>query len=284
MLLVRKLEAKINLIRYTIGSDQSVLDEEPIPQQFTEDLYSKDEKARIKAFEKILETSELLAVDNLFLDDLRDFDENENISDDYKEIVRTIPKGKWARIIQQNQDLSFDHVAHILDDKESSGYFVGFTDNSEAGERIATSEGLLLIRSTKENNERYLDTFKSKVEFENKVRLYIEESDIPSDNPITQYNVNQTQAISTLLNRMIDFGYPVDLVTKTRECIYHSQNAYVKKQIGEGLRKVRRHMNQNEPIDNNLIDVFTKLSGDFIKGEVSEVAQLSEFIHIFSNK
>lgn len=43
-------------------------------------------------------------------------------------------------------------------------------------------------------------------------------------------------------------------------------------------------MNQNEPIDNNLIDVFTKLSSDFIKGEVSEVAQLSEFIHIFSNK
>jgi len=284
LLLVRKLEAKINLIRYTIGSDQSVLDEEPIPQQFTEDLYSKDEKARIKAFEKILETSELLAVDNLFLDDLRDFDENENISDEYKEVVRTVPKGKWARIIQQNQDLAFDHVVHILDDKESSGYFVGFRDESEAGERIATSEGLLLIRSIKENNERYVDRFQSKVEFENKVRLYIQESDIPAGNPVSQYNINQTQAINILLNRMIEYGYPVELVTKTRECIYHSQNAYVKKQIGEGLRKVRRRMNQNEPIDNNLIDLFTKLSIAFTKGEISEVAQLSEFIHIFSNK
>ena len=284
LLLVRKLEAKINLIRYTIGSDQSVLDEEPIPQQFTEDLYSKDEKARIKAFEKILETSELLAVDNLFLDDLRDFDDSEAFPVEYKEMVRAIPKGKWAKIIQQNQDLAFDHVAHILDDKGSSGYFIGFKDDSETGERIATSEGMLLIRSTKENNKRYLDTFRSKVEFENKVRLYIQESDIPSDNPVTQYNINQTQAINTLLNRMIDFGYPVTLVTKTRECIYHSQNAFVKKQIGEALRKVRRHINQNEPIDNSMIEIFTRLSSDFIKGEVSEVAQLSEFLHIFSNK
>lgn len=284
LLLVRKLEAKINLIRYTIGSDQSVLDEEPIPQQFTEDLYSKDEKARIKAFEKILETSELLAVDNLFLDDLRDFDESETFSEEYKELVRTIPKGKWARIIQQNADLAFDHVAHILDDKDTSGYFVGFHDDSEKGERIATTEGLLLIRSTKENNERYFDTFRSKVEFENNVRLYIQESDITPLNQAANYNINQTQAINALLRRMGDFGYPVDLIEKTRECIYHSQNAYVRRQIGEGLRKIRRHINQNEPIDNNLIEIFTSLSADFTKGEISEVAQLSEFIHIFSNE
>lgn len=284
LLLVRKLEAKINLIRYTIGSDQSVLDEEPIPQQFTEDLYSKDEKARLKAFEKILETSELLAVDNLFLDDLRDFDESEIFSAEYKEVVRTIPKGKWARIIQQNHELAFDRIAHILDERETSGYFVGFNDSTEAGERIATTEGLLSIRATKENNDRYTDTFKSKVEFENKVRLYIQESDIPADNPLTQYNVNQTQAINILLNRMIELGYPVDLIEKTRECIYHSQNAYVKKQIGEGLRKVRRHINQNLVIDNNLIEIFTSLSSEFVKGEATEVAQLSEFIHIFSNK
>jgi ERCC4-related helicase len=55
--LVSKLQDKINLIRYTIGSDQSVLDEDPIPQDFTEDLYSRDEKKRLEAFRKIFETS-----------------------------------------------------------------------------------------------------------------------------------------------------------------------------------------------------------------------------------
>lgn len=197
LLLVRKLEAKINLIRYTIGSDQSVLDEEPISTAIHRRPLQQRRESTDKSIWENFRTLELLAVDNLFLDDLRDFDESEIFSDEYKEIVRTIPKGKWARIIQQNKDLAFDHVAHILDDKDTSGYFVGFLDASEAGERIATSEGLLLIRSTKENNERYLDTFRSKVEFENKVRLYIQESDIPSNNPITQYNVNQTQAIIT---------------------------------------------------------------------------------------
>jgi ERCC4-related helicase len=76
--LVSKLQDKINLIRYTIGSDQSVLDEEPIPQDFTEDLYSRDEKKRLEAFRKIFETSELLAAEDLFMDDLREFDRNEN--------------------------------------------------------------------------------------------------------------------------------------------------------------------------------------------------------------
>ncbi len=51
--LVSKLQDKINLIRYTIGSDQSILDEEPVPQDFTEELYSRDEKKRMAAFEKI---------------------------------------------------------------------------------------------------------------------------------------------------------------------------------------------------------------------------------------
>ena len=41
--LVRKLQAKIDLIRYTVGTDQSILDEDPTPQDFTEDLYSRDE-------------------------------------------------------------------------------------------------------------------------------------------------------------------------------------------------------------------------------------------------
>ena len=38
-----------------MGTDQSVLDEEPIPQDFTEEVYSRDEKKRLAALKKIME-------------------------------------------------------------------------------------------------------------------------------------------------------------------------------------------------------------------------------------
>ncbi len=109
MRLVSKLQDKINLIRYTIGSDQSVLDEEPIPQDFTEDLYSRDEKKRLEAFRKIFETSELLAAEDLFMDDLREFDRNGNFDASYKEKIKNLPKGKWGKVQMRKAEDDYSH-------------------------------------------------------------------------------------------------------------------------------------------------------------------------------
>ncbi len=128
--LVSKLQDKINLIRYTIGSDQSVLDEEPIPQDFTEDLYSRDEQKRLAAFQKIYETSELLAAEDLFMDDLRAFDRDEILDAGYKEQIKNLPKGKWGKIQMKKEEEDFVHLAHLAageDETSEAGYFVAFT-------------------------------------------------------------------------------------------------------------------------------------------------------------
>ena len=115
--LVRKLQDKINLIRYTVGTDQSILDEDPTPQDFTEELYSRDEKKRLAAFQKIFETSELLAAEDLFMDDLREFDRNENYPAGYKEKIKNLPKGKWGKVQMRKEDDDYKHLAHLLQEK-----------------------------------------------------------------------------------------------------------------------------------------------------------------------
>ncbi len=279
--LVKKLEAKINLIRYTIGSDQSVLDEEPIPQQFTEDLYSKDEKARLKAFNKIFETSEFLAVDNLFLDDLRDFDSNKDITDNYKELIKNLPKGKWGKITIQDDEKKFDKLVHIIAENNVAGYFAGFKSEYSSGELLNTSEGLLRIRATKEDNKRYKDIFQNKIEFEKTVSNFINEVYIAPEQHTNTYNKNQIFAMEILFQKMEEYGYPVELIEKTAKCINHTQNAFTKKQILDNLSKLSKRINKNIAIDNNLIDDFIKLSKDFIE-EITEPPQLKEFIYIFS--
>jgi superfamily II DNA/RNA helicase len=157
--LVRKLEDKINLIRYTIGTDQSILDEDPEPQDYTEDLYSRDEKKRLAAFQKIFETSELLAAEDLFMDDLRAFDRNEEFALTYKEQIKNMPKGKWGKVQMRKEEDDFIHLAHLAAGEEETleaGYFVAFTKD-KIGELLTTTEGLLHIKATSEQNERFAD-------------------------------------------------------------------------------------------------------------------------------
>jgi hypothetical protein len=195
--LIRKLQDKINLIRYTIGSDQSVLDEEPIPQDFTEDLYSRDEKKRLAAFQKIFETSELLAAEDLFMDDLRAFDRNEEFTPTYKEQIKNLPKGKWGKVQMRKEDDEFIHLAHLAageDEALEAGYFVAFTKD-KIGELLTTTEGLLYIKATSDQNQRFADKFKNKPETETYILDFIQRYQFSEEEHQVRYNQPQQAAI-----------------------------------------------------------------------------------------
>ena len=227
--LVRKLEEKINLIRYTIGSDQSILDEEPIPQDFTEDLYSRDEKKRLEAFKKIFDSSEFLAADDLFMDDLREFDRSEKYNDVYKNNVKTLPKGKWESVQMRADEDDFVHMAHMVDEKNEAGYFVTF-DKDQTGELITPTEGLLHIKATSDQNQRFKDTFSNKPPTESYITNFIKTYQFTEDEHKNRFNTSQEEAIILLRNKMIEYGYPVETIEKVYNCIMYSQNAYYNKQ------------------------------------------------------
>jgi superfamily II DNA or RNA helicase len=279
--LVRKLQDKINLIRYTIGSDQSVLDEEPIPQDFTEDLYSRDEKKRMEAFQKIFETSELLAAEDLFMDDLREFDRNTEREESYKTKIKNLPKGKWGHIQMRKEEEDFVHLAHLMDNKNEAGYFVAFSKD-KIGELLTTSEGLLYIKATSDQNERFKDRFKNKPESEEYILNFIQQYQFAEDDHINRYNEPQTAAIGFLVNKMQEYGYAVTEIEKVYNCIIYSQNAYINKQNMKLVRQINRLVRQNKHIGDELIKLFISMANQYKPDEKTEKAPLEEIIQIFA--
>ncbi|MFH1789891.1 MAG: SNF2-related protein, partial [bacterium] len=282
--LVRKLEDKINLIRYTIGSDQSVLDEEPIPQDFTEDLYSRDEKKRLEAFRKIFETSELLAAEDLFMDDLREFARNEQYDETYKEKIKQLPKGKWGRVQMKKEDDEYVHLAHLAageDDNYEAGYFVAF-DKNKKGELYTTTEGLLAIKATSKQNQRFNDNFKNKASAEDYIIDFILNYQFSEDEHKNSYNKPQEAAIAFLKNKMFEYGYPFKDIENVENCILYSQNAYINKQSMVLVRLINRLVRNNKPVGDDEIKKFISLAHQYKPNDKTEKAPLTEIIQIFT--
>jgi superfamily II DNA or RNA helicase len=279
--LVRKLEDKINLIRYTIGSDQSVLDEEPIPQDFTEDLYSRDEKKRMEAFKKIFETSELLAAEDLFLDDLREFDRSELFDSHYKEKIQNLPKGKWGKILMRKEDDNFAHLAHMADDNEEAGFFVAF-QSDHTGELLTTAEGLLSIKATSDQNTRFKDTFKNKPATEARMLDFLGAYQFSEEDHKNKYSKPQEAAIAYLTNKMIEYLFPFEDIEMVRGCIYNSQNAYINKQSMKLVRSVNRMIRQNQHVGDEMIKEFINLAIQYKPDEKTDKAPLNEILQIFN--
>jgi ERCC4-related helicase len=282
--LVSKLQDKINLIRYTIGSDQSILDEEPIPQDFTEDLYSRDEKKRMAAFQKIFETSELLAAKDLFMDDLREFDRNENFDASYKEKIKNLPKGKWGKVQMRNEDDDYVHLAHLAageDETFEAGYFVAFTKD-KIGELLTTTEGLLSIKATSEQNERFTDKFKNKPETEDYIRDFVKQYQFPEDGHRNKYNASQEAAIIVLRNKMIEYGYPMKDIDQVYNCVLYSMNAYINKENLKLVRQLNRNQRRGFAITSEIIEQFIATTNQFKPDEKTEKAPISEILQIFA--
>lgn len=94
--LVRRLERKIDTIKNSIGTDQSVLGEEENPIEFA-DFFSDDTSKASKAASKISESSQALDVfdsadEHIF--ELRRFLE-EHPNDEDRTRIESIPTGKW---------------------------------------------------------------------------------------------------------------------------------------------------------------------------------------------
>ncbi|MBN1199676.1 MAG: DEAD/DEAH box helicase family protein [Bacteroidales bacterium] len=278
--LVRKLEEKINLIRYTIGSDQSVLDEEPIPQDFTEDLYSRDEKKRFEAFKKIFDTTEWLAAEDLFMDDLREFDRSETWPDSYKQLIQHLPKGKWGKIqlLREQDDMGL--LVHLQSETKDAGYFIAF-NQKEVGELISTTEGLLRIKATSSMNTRFKDPFSHKPVTEAAINRFIATYQFSEEDHKNKYTTSQEEAVILIRNTMIGYGYPLEILEQVSQCIMYSQNAFIKKETMKLVRLAGRLNRNKKTITSELIEQFIELASQYKPGEKSEKAPLSDILQIF---
>ncbi|MDX2127416.1 MAG: helicase-related protein [Chloroherpetonaceae bacterium] len=285
--LVSKLQDKINLIRYSVGTDQSVLDEEPISQEFSEDLYSRDEQKRLAAFQRIFETSELLATDDIFLEDLREFDRNTNFSESYKQSIINLPKGKWGKIQRKKDDDGFNYLVHFsagTDTTESSGYFFLFKrQKSEIiPEQITLNEGLLYIKASVEQNKRFRDNFKEKAPFETYLEHFKEYYQIPIAQHNNRFNEAHREAIGTLLRRMITLGYAENDIMKVDDFINHTSNSFLIKETRRLIRDINRANRRGNAFDDGIIQTFLKFSEQPNSSTGEEIPSLADVLQVFT--
>ncbi len=104
--LVNRLERKIDRIRYTVGTDQSVLGEDANPIEYVDEIDEAlvesqtltslyDPELAEESFTKLDDDQDLLSEDE-FIMDLRHFEKN--ATDEQRIELSRIPAGKWGRL------------------------------------------------------------------------------------------------------------------------------------------------------------------------------------------
>ncbi|MBL7137342.1 MAG: hypothetical protein ISS17_01030 [Bacteroidales bacterium] len=199
----------------------------------------------------------------------------------YKNSVKNLPKGKWGFVQMRNEDDDFVHLAHMVDEKNEAGYFVAF-DKNRTGELITATEGLLHIKATSDQNQQFKDTFKNKPQTESYINNFIKTYQFTEEDHKNRFNKSQEEAIILLRNKMIEYGYPVDIIENVYNCIMYSQNAYFNKQNMKLVRLVARLARNNKHIGDEVIQNFIDLAIQYRPEEKSEKAPLSEIIQIFT--
>ena len=97
--LIQRLQAKIDIIRNTIGTDTPVLDEAENPIEYSDalsDIYSQDFQTRIKALEDAEKASDFLFSEDEFVMDLKKFNADPQFTPEYKSQIFGISPGKWG--------------------------------------------------------------------------------------------------------------------------------------------------------------------------------------------
>ena len=181
----------------------------------------------------------------------------------------------------RSEDDDFVHLAHMVDEENEAGYFIAFNKN-RIGELFTSTEGLLHIQATSDNNKRFKDNFNNKPQAEAYIGNFIETYQFSEDEHKNRFNKAQEEAIIILRNKMIEYGYPLEAIENVFNCITYSQNAYYNKQNMKLVRQVARLARNNKHIGDELIQEFIDFAVQYKPEEKSEKAPLSEIIQIFT--
>lgn len=171
--LVNRLQKKIDRIRFTVGTDQSVLGEMVNPIEFAEDLESSIVQEELicalyktdaadRAFGEFDDDEGLLSEDE-FIYDLRQFESEANEIE--KALVHGIPLGKWGKLskrasvnLDSAESLALIRVSGKVSDSEQNFVNHVFVSTNSAVGAIETMSALGALRLQSDDTHRGLDT------------------------------------------------------------------------------------------------------------------------------
>ena len=158
--LIHRLEAKIKLIKSTIGTDTPVLDEDENPLEFTDtlvDIYSEELQKRMEAMSRAEKDADFLLAEDEYISDLKSFHNDQSINNLYRERIYNISMGKWCvmpvgnlrgrqnssrpRVLTFSSLFDKDHnlLGHAFISTDRKGRNIEFVSNLQALEWLRVS-------------------------------------------------------------------------------------------------------------------------------------------------
>ena len=216
------------------------------------------------------------------MDDLREFDRNENLDADYKDKIKNLPKGKWGKIQRQKKEEDdIKYLAHLADNAGEAGYFMRF-DSEHSPEMLTATEGLLHIQSTSDQNQRFKDLFINKPQIEQLITDTIVGYQVADDDPTTGLSNKLNEALLFVVQKMKEYGLPEEDIERVFNCGRTSQNAYINKQYHNKLRLINRLQRRNRYVDSSIYNDLINLTRNWNPEEKTEKAPIEEIIQIFA--
>ncbi|GHU47168.1 hypothetical protein FACS1894200_02110 [Spirochaetia bacterium] len=269
--LVKRLETKIETIRNTIGTDQSVLGEQENPIEFIESFYNATDEEAADQLDAFDVKGDILSWTDDFSADLRKF----LAENDQKEIerIRSIPLGKWNYLPRKEKLLDDEVLAltkakgitSITGQDISDTYFIKVTANGEyPGIYIEEIEALAKIKTTPEDNNPLPDTITVNREKVNRRAVLL--AGKKASGQISRYSFKPSQE-SALKVLQKSFAASTDLIGILSSGIQNSKHERAIKRI---LNQVNREIKERGGLYASTIDEFAKLLGEIRQITIEE--------------
>jgi hypothetical protein len=258
--LVKRLETKIETIRNTIGTDQSVLGEEENPIEFIESFYNATDEEAANSLDKYDEKGDILSWTNDFSTDLRRF----LAEADHKELerIRSIPLGKW-NYLPRSEKLIDDEILALTRAKGitsitgqdiSDTYFIKVNTTGEyPAQYIEEIIALGQIKAEPADNERIPDKIECDRQRVSNRAIRLAKTKATGLSSRYEFKPSQENALKVLQR---SFSADDDLMGTLSNGIQNSKHERAIKRI---LNQVNREVKERGSLYASTIGEFVKL-------------------------
>ncbi|WP_413853320.1 SNF2-related protein [Candidatus Ruminimicrobium bovinum] len=269
--LVRRLEKKIDTIKHTVGTDQSVLGEKINPIEFIEQIYSTDFDKVKSVMSELEEQNDILSWTNNYVFDLRKFLKDNENNKKYIKYIQKIPLEKWNYLPDENKTKAKDIFSlalirtlgktSITNKEINELFFAGINEQNQAFS-MEREESLGIIKTTSDNNTKHIDNIKLQRYLISRLAKKVTKDKAEKPN-IYNFTPSQLKAIIALQQ-----FYPN--ISLQHELSKGIQNSAQVTKITQILRKVNNEIKEKNTVSLSTYKEFDILFNEICNSQIEE--------------
>jgi ERCC4-related helicase len=256
-----RLKKKIEIIKASVGTDQSILGEKDNPIEFNDednlelklDIY-KDGVDTDELIKKYEDEIDILATEDTFVTDLRKF-HNEASEEEKDKVYNKIPNGKWGIVPKEKvKDCPFDVLANTIitiRDKEKSQempIFVGMPRSGQTLNYIDRLDALSILKTDKDSKNIPINFSSFKKE---KIEDTLEMGVLQMAKQVVSKEQGRLKAHQErVLEALDEMGIATNLIA---QAIQETSNRDDRKYLALRLRRLHEDTKLNNPLNQDTV-------------------------------